>query len=162
MADRSSGMNIKAVDQVVNDRYAIYQGDCCELIRGVPTGTVHFGIHSPPFEGLYRFSNSDRDISNNDGDGFWEHYTYLIQELLRVTMPGRIHGVHCMQLPTSKIRHGHIGLLDFRGELVRAYDNAGRTVHSKVCIWIAPVLAQQSTNSIRHRHKQITTERPIS
>lgn len=155
-------MNIKAVDQVVNDRYAIYQGDACELIRGIPTGTVHFGIHSPPFEGLYKFSNYDRDISNNDGDQFWEHYAFLIQELLRVTMPGRIHAVHCMQLPTSKIRHGHIGMRDFRGEVVRAYEDAGWIFHSEVCIWKDPVVAQQRTKSIRLLHKQITKDSTIS
>lgn len=155
-------MNIKAVDQVVNDRYAIYQGDACELIRGIPTGTVHFGIHSPPFEGLYKFSNYDRDISNNDGDQFWEHYAFLIQELLRVTMPGRIHAVHCMQLPTSKIRHGHIGMRDFRGEIVRAYEDAGWIFHSEVCIWKDPVVAQQRTKSIRLLHKQITKDSTIS
>lgn len=155
-------MNIKAVDQVVNDRYAIYQGDACELIRGVPTGTIHFGIHSPPFEGLYKFSNYDRDISNNDGNQFWEHYAFLIQELLRVTMPGRIHAVHCMQLPTSKIRHGHIGMRDFRGEIVRAYEDAGWIFHSEVCIWKDPVVAQQRTKSIRLLHKQITKDSTIS
>ncbi len=153
---------VKAVNQVITDNYAIYEGDACELIRGVPTGTVHFGIHSPPFEGLYRFSNSDRDISNNDGDGFWEHYAYLIQELLRVTMPGRIHAVHCMQLPTSKIRHGHIGMRDFRGEVVRAYEDAGWIFHSEVCIWKDPVVAQQRTKSIRLLHKQITKDSTIS
>lgn len=155
-------MNIKAVEQVVTDRYAIYQGDSCELIRGIPSGTVHFGIHSPPFEGLYKFSNYDRDISNNDGPGFWTHYQFLIQELLRVTMAGRIHAVHCMQLPTSKIRHGHIGMRDFRGEIVRAYEDAGWIFHSEVCIWKDPVVAQQRTKSIRLLHKQITKDSTIS
>ena len=154
--------SVNAVNQVVTDNYAIYEGDACELIRGVPTGTVHFGIHSPPFEGLYRFSNSDRDISNNDGNGFWAHCTFLIQELLRVTMPGRIHAVHCMQLPTSKIRHGHIGMRDFRGEIVRAYEDAGWIFHSEVCIWKDPVVAQQRTKSIRLLHKQITKDSTIS
>ncbi|MBB3743877.1 hypothetical protein FHX10_003376 [Rhizobium sp. BK591] len=155
-------MNINAVEQVVTDRYAIYQGDSCELIRGIPSDTIHFGIHSPPFEGLYKFSNSDRDISNNNTDGFWTHYQFLIQELLRVTMPGRIHAVHCMQLPTSKIRHGHIGMRDFRGEIVRAYEDAGWIFHSEVCIWKDPVVAQQRTKSIRLLHKQITKDSTIS
>lgn len=154
--------DIKAVDQVVTPDYAIYQGDSCELIRAIPGDSVHFGIHSPPFEGLYRFSNYDRDISNNDGDGFWVHYGFLIQELLRVTMPGRIHAVHCMQLPTSKIRHGHIGMRDFRGEIVRAYEDAGWIFHSEVCIWKDPVVAQQRTKSIRLLHKQITKDSTIS
>lgn len=155
-------MNIKAVEQVVTDRYAIYQGDSCELIRGIPSDTIHFGIHSPPFEGLYKFSNFDRDISNNDTAGFWAHYQFLIQELLRVTIPGRIHAVHCMQLPTSKIRHGHIGMRDFRGEIVRAYEDAGWIFHSEVCIWKDPVVAQQRTKSIRLLHKQITKDSTIS
>lgn len=154
--------SILAVDQVITPEYAIYQGDACELIRAVPGDSVHFGIHSPPFEGLYRFSNYDRDISNNDGDGFWQHYAFLIQELLRVTMPGRIHAVHCMQLPTSKIRHGHIGMRDFRGEIVRAYEDAGWIFHSEVCIWKDPVVAQQRTKSIRLLHKQIEKDSTIS
>jgi hypothetical protein len=153
---------IKAVDQVINDRYAIYQGDSCELIRAIPGDSVHFGIHSPPFEGLYKFSNFDRDISNNEGEGFWIHYSFLIQELLRVTMPGRLHSVHCMQLPMSKVRHGNIGMRDFRGEIVRAYENAGWIFHSEVCIWKDPVVAQQRTKSIRLLHKQIVKDSSIS
>lgn len=153
---------IKAVHQVIGDDYAIYQGDSCELIRAVPGDSVHFGIHSPPFEGLYKFSNYDRDISNNEGAGFWEHYAFLIQELLRVTMPGRLHAVHCMQLPMSKIRHGHIGMRDFRGEIVRAYEDAGWIFHSEVCIWKDPVVAQQRTKSLRLLHKQIVKDSTMS
>lgn len=153
---------INAVDQIVTDQYAIYNGDSCELIRSVPTDTIHFGIHSPPFEGLYKFSNSERDISNNEGEAFWEHYGFLIRELLRVTMPGRLHSVHVMQLPTSKIRHGFIGMRDFRGEVIRAYEAAGWILHSEVCIWKDPVVAQQRTKSIRLLHKQIVKDSTIS
>jgi DNA modification methylase len=153
---------IKCVDQVITDDYAIYQGDSCDVIRAIPGDSIHFGIHSPPFEGLYKFSNFDRDISNNEGPGFWEHYSFLIAELLRVTMPGRIHAVHVMQLPTSKIRHGHIGMRDFRGEVVRAYEDAGWIFHSEVCIWKDPVVAQQRTKSIRLLHKQIVKDSTIS
>lgn len=154
--------NIKAVDQVITPDYAIYQGDSCELIRAIPSDSIHFGVHSPPFEGLYKFSNFDRDISNNEGDGFWTHYAFLIQQLLRVTMPGRLHSVHVMQLPTSKIRHGHIGMRDFRGEVVRAYEDAGWIFHSEVCIWKDPVVAQQRTKSIRLLHKQIVKDSAMS
>jgi len=155
-------MTIKAVDQVITDRYAIYQGDSCEIIRAIPGDSIGFGIHSPPFEGLYKFSNFDRDISNNEGAGFWTHYAFLIQELLRVTKPGRLHSVHVMQLPTSKIRHGHIGMRDFRGEVIRAYEDAGWIFHSEVCIWKDPVVAQQRTKSIRLLHKQIVKDSTIS
>ena len=153
---------VKAVEQVVERDYAIYQGDACELIRAIPAGSIHFGIHSPPFEGLYKFSNFDRDISNNEGPSFWEHYAFLIQELYRVTMPGRLHAVHVMQLPTSKIRHGHIGMRDFRGEVIRAYEDAGWIFHSEVCIWKDPVVAQQRTKSIRLLHKQVVKDSTMS
>jgi hypothetical protein len=155
-------MTIKAVDQIITDTYAIYQGDSCEVIRAIPGDSIDFGIHSPPFEGLYKFSNYDRDISNNDGPQFWEHYAFLIQELLRVTKPGRLHSVHVMQLPMSKIRHGNIGMRDFRGEVVRAYEDAGWIFHSEVCIWKDPVVAQQRTKSIRLLHKQIVKDSTIS
>ncbi|SKA19908.1 DNA-methyltransferase [Consotaella salsifontis] len=154
--------DICAVNQVVTDKYAIYEGDSCELIRAVPGDSVDFGIHSPPFEGLYKFSASDRDISNNEGGAFWEHYAFLIQELLRVTKPGRIHSVHCMQLPASKRRDGFIGMRDFRGEIIRAYQDAGWIFHSEVCIWKDPVVAQQRTKSIRLLHKQLTRDSCIS
>lgn len=154
--------DVKAVDQVVTPEYAIYQGDSCEIMRAIPGDSVHFGIHSPPFEGLYKFSNYDRDISNNKGADFWSHYAFLIQEILRVTKPGRLHAVHCMQLPKSKIRHGHIGMRDFRGEIVRAYEDAGWIFHSEICIWKDPVVAQQRTKSIRLLHKQIEKDSTIS
>lgn len=153
---------IKAVDQIVTDDYAIYQGDACELIRAVPGESVHYGIHSPPFIGLYKFSNYDRDISNNDGAEFWEHYSFIISELLRVTKSGRLHSVHCMQLPRSKTRDGFIGIRDFRGDIVRAYEDAGWYFHSEVCIWKDPVVAQQRTKSLRLLHKQIVKDSAMS
>lgn len=153
---------IKAVKQVVTDRYAIYQGDACELIRAIPDNSVHFGVHSPPFEGLYKFSASERDLSNSEGEAFWTHYGFLIGELLRVTMPGRVHSVHVMQLPTSKLRDGHIGMRDFRGEVIRAFEDAGWIFHSETCIWKDPVVAQQRTKSIRLLHKQVVKDSAIS
>lgn len=153
---------MNAEDQVITNDYAIYQGDSCELIKAVPDGSIHFGIHSPPFEGLYKFSASDRDLSNSEGELFWEHYGFLIRDLFRVTMPGRIHAVHVMQLPTSKIRHGHIGMRDFRGDVIRAFEAAGWIFHSEVCIWKDPVVAQQRTKSIRLLHKQIVKDSTIS
>lgn len=151
-----------AVDQVVTDQYAIYQGDSVELIRAIPGDSIHFGIHSPPFEGLYKFSAFDRDISNNEGGDFWAHYGFLISELLRVTKPGRLHSVHCMQLPRNKGRDGFVGMRDFRGEIVRAYEDAGWLFHSEVCIWKDPVVAQQRTKSLRLLHKQILKDSAMS
>lgn len=153
---------IKAVDQLITEEFAIYHGDCVELISAIPDDSIHFGIHSPPFEGLYRFSDFDRDISNNEGDSFWKHYQFLIRGLLRVTKPGRLHSVHVMQLPTSKIRHGIIGMRDFRGDVIRAYESAGWIFSSEVCIWKDPVTAQQRTKSIRLLHSQIVKDSTIS
>jgi len=155
-------MTIKAIDQVITDEYAIYEGDSCELIKNIPDNSIGFGIHSPPFEGLYKFSNSDRDISNNDHEGFWQHYGFLINEMYRITKPGRLHSVHCMQLPTSKVRDGYIGIRDFRGEVVRAYQDDGWIFHSEVCIWKDPVVAQQRTKSLRLLHKQIVKDSAMS
>lgn len=153
---------IKAVDQDVTDRYAIYQGDSCELIRAVPGDSVHFGVHSPPFEGLYKFSGSDRDLSNSEGGAFWRHYQFLISEMLRITMPGRIQAVHVMQLPTSKRRDGFIGMRDFRGEVIRAWQDAGWWFHSEVCIWKDAVVAQARSKSHRLNHKQVVKDSTIS
>ena len=150
------------VSQVMTDKYAIYQGDACEIIQGIADDSIHFGIHSPPFEGLYKFSNDPRDISNNEGADFWAHYGFLIAELFRTTMLGRLHSVHCMQLPTSKTRDGFIGMRDFRGEIIRAYQAAGWIFHSEVCIWKDPVVAQQRTKSLRLLHKQIIKDSAMS
>jgi hypothetical protein len=153
---------INAVDQVITDDYAIYQGDSCELIKAIPANSIDFSVYSPPFEGLYKFSNFDRDISNNEGDAFWTHYGFLIRDILRVTKPGRLCSVHVMQLPTSKTRHGFIGMRDFRGEVIRAHQDAGWIFHSEVCIWKDPVIAQQRTKSIRLLHAQIVKDSTIS
>lgn len=150
------------VEQVLTDQYAIYQGDACELIRSIPTDSIHYGIHSPPFIGLYKFSRDERDLSNSEGPQFWQHYAFLIAELLRVTVPGRLHSVHVMQLPTSKRRDGFIGMRDFRGEVVRAYEDAGWHFHSEVCIWKDPVGAMTRTKSIRLLHKQIVKDSSLS
>ncbi len=155
-------LEVKCVQQVIGENFAIYEGDSVELMRAIPANSIHYGVHSPPFEGLYRFSDYDRDISNNEGGAFWAHYTFLIQELLRVTMPGRLHSVHAMQLPTSKIRNGFIGMRDFRGEIIRTYEDCGWIFHSEVCIWKDPVVAQQRTKSIRLLHKQVVKDSALS
>lgn len=155
-------MDIKAVNQVITDQYAVYEGDSCEVMQGIPSDSVGYSLHSPPFEGLYKFSNSDRDVSNNDGDQFWLHYGFIIKELLRITKSGRLASVHCMQLPTSKTHDGFIGMRDFRGEVIKAFQDAGWHFASEVCIWKDPVVAQQRTKSIRLLHKQITKDKVIS
>lgn len=141
----------------------MYHGDCCEVISGIPNESVGFGIHSPPFASLYTYSNSDRDMGNSkDSDQFFEHYRFLIGELLRVTKPGRNCSVHCMNLPTSKTHHGFIGIQDFRGDIIRAFVQAGWIYHSEVCIWKDPVTAMQRTKAIGLLHKQMVKDSCMS
>jgi DNA modification methylase len=155
-------MDLKAVNQVITNDYAIYEGDSCELMQAIPDASIGFSIHSPPFVGLYMFSNADRDVSNSEGETFWAHYGFIIDQLLRITKPGRLASVHVMQLPTSKTRDGYIGMRDFRGEVVREFQKRGWIFSSEVCIWKDPVVAQQRTKSIRLLHKQIEKDSSIS
>lgn len=150
------------INQVVTDQYAIYEGDSCQVMPEFPSDSVGYSLHSPPFIGLYKFSNSDRDVSNSDGKNFYDHYGFIISELLRITKPGRLASVHCMQLPTSITRDGFIGMQDFRGAIVREFIARGWYFHSEVCIWKDPVVAQQRTKSIRLLHKQMEKDSTIS
>lgn len=155
-------MNTAAVDQKITDDYAIYQGDCVDVIKGLPDNSVDFSIFSPPFVGLYKFSNYDRDMSNSEGPEFWAHMGFLIAELLRVIKPGRLCSVHVMQLPRNKGRDGFVGMYDFRGDMVRAFEVGGFYNHSEVCIFKDPVIAQQRTKSLRLLHKQIVKDSAMS
>ena len=154
-------MNV--LDQVVKQKYAIYNGDSCEVIRGIPDNSIHYTIFSPPFASLYTYSNSDRDMGNCKGDKeFAEHFRFLIDELYRVTMPGRLLSFHCMQLPLSKERDGVIGLKDFRGELIRMFQESGFIYHSEVTIWKNPVTAMQRTKALGLLHKQLKKDSCMS
>lgn len=147
-------MNVK--NQYNDDRMALYHGDSCEVLTEIPSDSVHFEIYSPPFASLYTYSNSERDLGNSkDKHEFYEHFEFIVKELYRVLMPGRLMAVHCMNLPTSKSRDGFIGIDDFRGDLIRLYEKAGFIYHSEVCIWKDPVIAMQRTKALGLLHKQI-------
>ena len=143
--------------------WTIYEGDCIDVARGLPDNSLHYTIYSPPFESLYTFSDHARDLSNcRDSETFWTHYRFLIAEIFRATMPGRLVSVHCMQLPTSKTRDGFIGLRDFRGEIIRAHQDAGFIFHSEVMIRKDPVAAMQRSKSIGLLHKQVCKDSALS
>jgi DNA modification methylase len=151
------------LNQVIGKNYALYNGDCVEVTRNLPDNSIHYTIYSPPFSSLYTYSNSDRDLGNSrNDDEFFEHFKFLIKELYRVTMPGRLMSVHCMNLPTSKTHHGYIGIRDFRGELIRAFEDEGWIYHSEVCIWKDPVVAQQRTKALGLLHKQVVKDSAMS
>ena len=144
------------LNQSIGQRYAMYQGDCVEVARGIPDDSIHYAIFSPPFASLYTYSNSDRDMGNSkDGAEFQEHFQFLISELHRIIMPGRLVSVHCMNLPAMKSRDGFIGVKDFRGDIIRQFLEDGFIFHSEVCIWKNPVTEMQRTKALGLLHKQI-------
>jgi DNA modification methylase len=150
-------------DQRMDEKWAVWNGDCVEVARGLPDESVHYTIYSPPFPALFTFSDDLRDISNClNVDEFWAHYRFLIKECYRVTKPGRLVTIHCMQLPTSKTRDGFIGLRDFRGEIIAAHQRAGFIYHSEVCIRKDPVQAIQRTKHIGLLHKQLMNDSALS
>lgn len=154
-------MNV--LNQKINDRYAMYQGDCVETMQGIPDNSVHYSIFSPPFASLYTYSNSDRDMGNSrDNDEFQQHFLYLIIQLYRVIMPGRLVSVHCMNLPAMKSRDGFIGVKDFRGDIIRAFTEAGFIFHSEVTVWKNPVTEMQRTKALGLLHKQIRKDSAMS
>lgn len=143
--------------------WTLHLGDCVEVVGEMPSDSVGFSVFSPPFASLYTYSNSDRDMGNSkDGDEFFAHFQYLIEQLYRVTMPGRLVSFHCMNLPTSKVRDGVIGIDDFRGDLIRAFQAGGWIYHSEVCIWKDPVTAMQRTKALGLLHKQLKKDSCMS
>ena len=154
-------MNV--LDQVITDKYSIYNGDCIEIAKGIPDNSIHYTIFSPPFESLYTYSNSPRDMGNcTSSKDFHTQFKFLIAELFRVTMPGRLLSFHCMNLPTSKQNNGYIGIRDFRGELIKEFQEAGWIYHSEVCIWKDPVVAMQRTKALGLLHKQLCKDSCMS
>lgn len=151
------------VDQIVTEDYALYCGDCVEVLRGLPSDSMHYSVFSPPFASLYTYSNSERDMGNcRNADEFFGQFQFCLDELHRVMMPGRLVSMHCMDLPTSKIRDGVIGLSDFPGDLIRAAEKSGFVYHSRVTIWKDPVTAMQRTKAIGLLHKQLKKDSALS
>ena len=154
-------MNV--LDQALGGEFALYHGDACEVVKALPTDSIHFSVFSPPFASLYTYSNSERDLGNvRNHAEFFAHFRFLVGDLLRVTMPGRLLSFHCMDLPTSKTRNGFIGLTDFRGDLIRLFIEAGWILHSQVCIWKDPVTAMQRTKALGLLHKQLKKDSCMS
>lgn len=145
------------------DGWTVHLADCVEVAQELPSDSLHYSIYSPPFASLYTYSNSDRDMGNCKDDGtFMEHYRFLVREMFRAMMPGRLVSFHCMNLPTSKQNHGYIGIRDFRGDLIRLHEAEGFIFHSEVCIWKDPVTAMQRTKALGLLHKQLKKDSCMS
>lgn len=153
----------KVLDQTVSGNFALYNADCVEVVRGLPSASIHYSVFSPPFASLYTYSDSPRDMGNSrDYEQFEEHFLFLVRELARVMVPGRLVSVHCMNLPTSKTRDGVIGIRDFRGDIIRWFQAEGFIYHSEVVIWKDPVVAMQRTKALGLLHKQLVKDSSMS
>lgn len=151
------------IKQYVDDEMALYNGDSAEVLKGIPDNSIHFQIYSPPFASLYVYSNSERDLGNcKTLSEFYHQFEYIVKELYRCLMPGRLMAVHCMNLPTTKGRDGFIGIQDFRGDLIKLFESVGFHYHSEVCIWKDPVVQMQRTKALGLLHKQIKKDSSMS
>jgi hypothetical protein len=143
-------------DTHIGDGYTVHLGDCVKLAKRMEDNSIDYSLFSPPFADLFTYSNSDHDMGNCKNDTeFADQFKYLVKELYRVLKPGRNVSFHCMNLPTTKMRQGFIGLRDFRGDLIRTFQEEGFIYHSEVCIWKDPVVAMQRTKALGLLHKTI-------
>lgn len=151
------------LDQVITDRYAIYNGDCCEVLATLPDDSMDFSIFSPPFADLYCYSDNDADLGNcGSYEEFFQHFGFVIANLCRVIKPGRLCAVHCIDIPAMKERDGYIGLKDFPGDIIRAFDAAGFIYHSRHAIWKDPLIEATRTKAIGLMHKQLCKDSAMS
>lgn len=139
--------------QTITDKYALYLGDCIEVMPTLPEGSVHLSVYSPPFAGLYHYSSSERDLSNSSSyDEFMTHYEFVAREIHRLTMPGRMTAVHCMEIPSSNNGKSDT-LFDFPGEIIRLHERLGFGYVARYCVWKEPLAVRNRTlvKSLNHR-----------
>lgn len=144
-------------DQLITDRYALYHGDSCEVMPTLPDGSVHLSVYSPPFCGLYNYSSSERDLSNcRSYEEFFEHYEFIVRELHRLTMPGRMTGVHCMDVPSGNSGCDH--LIDFPGDIIRLHERVGFRYVARYSVWKEPLAVRNRTMAKNLAHKTIVDD----
>ena len=150
-------------DQTVTDQYALYCGDSCEVLEKMPDESIDFHVFSPPFADLYCYSDTPADLSNcRSYDEFLQHFGIVVGELLRITKPGRLCSVHCMDLPATKSYDGYLGIKDFTGDIIRLFLAAGWYYHARHCIWKDPLISATRTKAIGLLHKQLCKDSTIS
>lgn len=134
------------------DRYSLYNGDCVEVMKQLPDGFIDFSVYSPPFAGLYQYSSDEQDMSNCiSRDEFFQHYEFCVNEIHRLTKPGRMTAVHCMDIPTGN--SGCDSLIDFPGEIIRLHEKNGWKFTHRYFIWKEPLTIRNRTmmKSLAHR-----------
>lgn len=145
-------------DQKVTDQFAIYNGDCIEVMAAMPDESLHLSVYSPPFGGLYHYSSDDRDLSNcKDYAEFFEHYTFVVRELARLTMPGRMTAVHCMDVPASNTGKGD-AIIDFPGDIIRLHEREGWRYVARYSVWKEPLAVRNRTMMKSLAHKTIVDD----
>lgn len=145
------------LDQEITDRYAIYNGDCLEVMPELPDWSIHLSIYSPPFCGLYQYTSSERDLSNcRSYEEFFTHYEYVVREIHRLTMPGRLTGVHCMDVPTGNT--GCDALTDFPGDIIRLHQRLGFDYTGRYHVWKEPLTVRNRTMTKSLAHKTIVDD----
>ena len=145
------------LDQVMTDKYAIYNADCIELMGKIPASTIHLSVYSPPFGGLFIYSSSDRDISNHHSyDGFFEHYAFVVKEMARITLPGRMTAVHCMDVPSGNTGTDH--LIDFPGDIIRLHAKHGWHFIARYAIWKEPLAVRNRTMAKNLAHRSLVED----
>jgi len=143
--------------QTITEKYAMYCGDCMDVTPSMPDGSVHLSVYSPPFGGLYHYSSSDRDLSNARGYGeFFEHYEFIVQELYRLTMPGRMTAVHCMDIPSGNT--GTDTMIDFPGDIIRLHSRLGFAYTARYSVWKEPLGVRNRTMAKNLAHKTIVDD----
>lgn len=144
-------------DQVITDKYAIYNGDCIEVMASIPDASIALSVYSPPFGGLYHYSSNERDLSNNDDyEQFFEHYTYVVRDLARITMPGRMTAVHCMDVPRSN--SGTDSYIDFPGDIIRLHEREGWKYAGRHAIWKEPLAVRLRTMQKNLAHASLVAD----
>ena len=147
----------KVLDQDIGERWAVYNGDCMEVMPSLPDGSVHLSLYSPPFAGLYHYTSSERDLSNSGSYGeFMEHYGFVIDELYRLTMPGRVSVVHCMDIPTGNT--GTDALMDFPGDIIRRHRQAGFAYIARYHVWKEPLTVRNRTMKKSLSHQSVVED----
>ena len=149
---------LNVLDQSITDKYAIYNGDCMEVMPSLPAGSVHLSVYSPPFAGLYQYSSSERDLSNSrDYDEFMHHYELVVDEIARVTMPGRMTAVHCMDIPRSNTGRND-SLMDFPGDIIRMHERIGFRYVARYHAWKEPLTVRNRTMTKALSHRGIVED----
>jgi len=144
-------------EQVINDNYAIYLGDCVEVMKDLKKESVHLSIYSPPFGGLFHYSSSERDLSNaKDYNQFFEHYRFVVEEIFRLTHSGRMTCVHCMDVPSGN--SGSDYLIDFPGDIIRLHEEIGFKYIARYCVWKEPLGVRNRTMAKNLAHKTIVED----